>query len=191
MLGRVGIGEGKRQVQQQEAESPPRLALLGFHRLASSMLHDLERDHPELVPDVLVVDFNVALHDRIRARGARVAYGNFANPATLQHSGVLEADVIVSTIPDDLLKGITNLELATQLRKLAPNAKIVVNTLRLADVPLMYEAGADYVFSWPTEASLGVVPAVCAALNGDLRGFLETRRLEAGELLVQRDEVLN
>lgn len=191
MLGRVGIGEGKRQVQQQEAESPPRLALLGFHRLASSMLHDIERDHPEILPDLLVVDFNVALHDRIRARGARVVYGDFANPATLQHSGVLEADVIVSTIPDDLLKGITNLELATQLRRLAPKAKIVVNTLRLADVPLMYEAGADYVFSWPTEASLAVVPAVCAALNGDLRGFLETRRLEAGELLVQRDEVLN
>lgn len=190
-LSRVGITQGKRRVPAQEAASPPRIALLGFHRLASSMLHDLERDHPELVPDVLVVDFNVALHEKIRARGARVAYGDFASPATLQHAGVLDAEVIVSTVPDDLLKGVTNLELATQLRRLAPRARIVVNTLRLRDVPAMYEAGADYVFSWPTETSLGVVPAVYAALNGDIRGFLETRRLEVGEQLAERNEVLD
>src|SRR5690606_40015204 len=135
LLQRVGIGERERYAAPEEAEAPPRVALLGFHRLASSMLHDLERDHPEILRDVLVVDFNVALHDGIRARGARVVYGDFANPATLQRSGVLEADVIVSTVPDDLLKGIDNLQLAAQLRRLAPGAKVVVNTPRLADVP--------------------------------------------------------
>jgi hypothetical protein len=55
----------------------------------------------------------------------------------------------------------------------------------------MYEAGADYVFSWRNETSLGLVPAVFAALNGDLQGFLQTRRLEAGETLLQRQEVLD
>lgn len=191
LLRLLGLREGDRNAPAPAADRPPRLVLLGFHRLASSMLHDLERTHPEILPDTLVIDFNVALHDRIRQSGARVIYGDIANPSTLQHSGVGDADVIVSSIPDDLLKGITNLELAHQVRKLAPRAKLVVNAIRFGDVAPMYEAGADYVFSWRTETSLGVVPAVCAALNGDIAGFLQTRRLEAGETLLQRTEVLD
>jgi Kef-type K+ transport system membrane component KefB len=191
LLRLVGIREGARNAPVVEDESAPRLVLLGFHRLASSLLHDLKRTHPEILPQTLVIDFNVALHDRIREYGARVVYGDIANPATLQHSGLAEADVIVSTIPDDILRGITNLELARQLRRMAPNATIVVQAVRFVDVDQMYEAGADYVFSWRSETALGVVPAVCAALNGDIAGFLQTRRLEAGELLRDRNEVLD
>lgn len=191
LLRLFGLREGGGDAPALDEESAPRLVLLGFHRLASSLLHDLRRTHPEILPDTLVIDFNVALHDRIRTTGARVMYGDIANPATLQHSGLADADVIVSTIPDDLLRGITNLELARQLRRLAPKARIVVQAVRFVDVDRMYEAGADYVFSWRSETSLGLVPAVCAALNGDISGFLQARRLEAGGLLRDRDEVLD
>jgi Kef-type K+ transport system membrane component KefB len=185
LLGMVGIKEGSRTgpVSQpaEGGERPPRLVLLGFHRLASSILYDLERSHAALLPEVLVIDFNVALHDRIRARGAQVVYGDIANPETLAHTGVDEAEIIVCTIPDDILKGITNLELARQLRKLAPKAHVIVNAVRLADVERMYEAGASYVFSWRTETALGVVPALRAALNGHLHDFIDARRAELGE----------
>ena len=50
----------------------------------------------------------------------------------------------------------------------------------------MYEAGANYVFSWRTETALGVVPAVCAALNGDLADFVLSPFGTA-----ERDEVLS
>lgn len=178
-----------RQTPVEDAETPPRLVFLGFHRLASSLLQDLQSTHPELIPDTLVIDFNVAIHDRIRSRGPRVIYGDIANPATLSHSGLHDADVIICTISDDILKGITNLELTKQLRKIAPKAKILVNAVRLSDMPGIYAAGADYVFSWRTEAAIGVVPALCAALNGDLGGFMESRRREFGDPAT-RDEVL-
>ncbi|MFV8752233.1 cation:proton antiporter [Nannocystaceae bacterium ST9] len=165
-----------------------RLAFLGFHRLASSLLQDLQRLHPQLLGDTLIVDFNVAIHERIRERGPQVVYGDIANPGTLSH--VAHADVIICTISDDILKGITNLELTRQLRRLAPTAKILVNVVRLKDIPLLYAAGADYVFSWRTEASIGVVPAICAALNGDIAGFLDSRRRELGDA-GERDEVLD
>jgi hypothetical protein len=175
--------------QEAEPEQPPRLVFLGFHRLASSLLQDLQAIHPGLIQDTLVIDFNVAIHERIRARGPRVIYGDISNPSTLNHSGINEADVIICTISDDILKGITNLELTKQLRKIAPKAKILVNAVRLSDMPGIYEAGADYVFSWRTEAAIGVVPAMCAALNGDLDGFMEARRREFGDP-AKRDEVL-
>jgi Kef-type K+ transport system membrane component KefB len=186
LLAMVGIRDGDRKAAAPQQEAPPRVVLLGFHRLASSLLFELERRHADLLPDVLVVDFNVALHDKIRDRGARVVYGDIANPATLAHTGVDAAEVVVCTIPDDILKGITNLELARQLRRIAPDARIVVNAIRLADIAPMYEAGADYVFSWRTETAMGVVPAIYAALNGNLSDFLGSRRVELGE---DRDRV--
>lgn len=167
-----------------------RLAFLGFHRLASSLLQDLQNLYPELLAETLVVDFNVAIHPRIAERGPKVVYGDVANPATLGSSGIANAEVIICTISDDILKGITNLELTRQLRRLAPEAKILVNAVRLADIPQIYAAGADYVFSWRTETSLGVVPAICAALNGDIHGYLDARRRELGDTL-GRDEVLD
>jgi Kef-type K+ transport system membrane component KefB len=158
-----------------------RLALLGFHRLASSLLSDLQRSHPDLVRDVLVVDFNVALHDRIRATGARCVYGDVSNPETLRHSGVAEAHVVVSTVSDDILKGTNNEAIARTVRALNPKALIIANAVRIADIPAIRAAGADYVFAWRTETARGVLPAVCAALEGDLPGFVASRRIEDGE----------
>jgi Kef-type K+ transport system membrane component KefB/voltage-gated potassium channel Kch len=188
-LGWLGIRDD-RDAPATEAEQKVRLAFLGFHRLASSLLQDLERLYPELLVDTLVIDFNVAIHERIRERGPRVVYGDIANPATLGGSGIAHADVIICTISDDILKGITNLELTRQLRRLAPEAKILVNAVRIADIQPIYAAGADYVFSWRTEAAIGVVPAICAALNGDIHGFLDTRRRELGDV-GERKEVLD
>ena len=79
---------------------------------------------------------------------------------------------------------------ANRMRKIAPNAKIIANAVQLRDIPKIYAAGADYVFSWRTETSLGVVPALCAALNGNIEGFIEARRNEFGDLLA-RKEVLD
>jgi Kef-type K+ transport system membrane component KefB len=187
LLAMVGIHEGSRSKPAAEASTdtesdrPARVVLLGFHRLASSLLYEIDRSHRTLMSEVLVVDFNVALHDRIRERGARVIYGDISNPETLTHTGVGEAEIVVCTIPDDILKGITNLELTRQLRRIAPDAHIIVNAIRLADIEPMYQAGASYVFSWRTETALGVVPALRAALNGQLGDFIESRRAELGE----------
>lgn len=190
LLGMFGLREGQRDAPVLAPDKPPRLVLLGFHRLASSLLHELGDEHRIPLADVLIVDFNVAIHDEIRRRGARVVYGDIANPATLAHSGVAEAEVIISTVPDDILEGITNLELTRQLRRMAPEARLLVNAVRLADVAAMYEAGADYVFSWRVETAHAVVPALHAALNGDLRGFAEAEQVERGDLR-RRVEVLD
>jgi Kef-type K+ transport system membrane component KefB len=189
-LSWIGIRDDHAVAEAKSEHPPARLVFLGFHRLASSLLQDLQTQHPRIVQDTLVIDFNVAIHESIRARGPRVVYGDISNPATLQGSGITHADVIVCTISDDILKGITNLELTRQLRKIAPGAVLLVNAVRLRDIPAIYAAGADYVFSWRTEASVGVVPAICAALNGDILGFVDSRQREFGDP-AKRDEVLD
>ncbi|MFO0677430.1 MAG: cation:proton antiporter [Polyangiaceae bacterium] len=149
----------------------PTIILLGCHRLTSSLLFDLVRAHPDIAEEISIVDFNVSIHPALRAAGFHVHYGDITTRETLVHAHVDKAKVIVSTIPDDLLKGTSNLQLAQTLKKLAPDAKVVVNAVKLSDVDAMYAAGADYVFSWRTETSRGLLPMIEAAINGTFDDF--------------------
>lgn len=189
ILNRVGIrSRGTRA--EGESHEAPRLVLLGFHRVGSALLADLERLHPDLVPHTLVVDTNAAIHPEIERRGARVLYGDVASIEVLRHAGVDAAEVIVSTVPDELLKGTSNEQIVRQLRRLAPNAAIIANCTKVSQVAALREAGADHVFRAPTEIALGILPAIYAALNANLPSYLEALADEHGAL-EQRAEVLD
>ena len=190
LLRLFGMKPPPRHSLAEDHGEHPRIVLLGFHRLASSLLHDLEAEHPDLVRRVLVVDLNVSLHDALRARGVRVVYGDISNPDTLKHAHLDSAEVILSTVPDDLLKRTSNLQLARVARKLAPSAKIVVNAVRLSEASAMYAEGADYVFSWRTETAHGLIPAIEAMLDDRGEDYLETRR-RTGRDVTERDELLD
>jgi len=175
---------------EAEDHDAPRLVLLGFHRVGSALLAELERVHPDLLPHTLVVDVNTTLHDEIRKRGVHVAYGDIASMEVLRHEGVDTAEVIVSTLPDELLRGTTNEVLVRQLRQLAPNAAIIANSTRVSQATALLAAGADHVFRGPTEIALGVLPAVYAALNAELPSYLDALAEEHGTL-ADRREVLD
>jgi Kef-type K+ transport system membrane component KefB len=173
-----------------EAEDAPRLVLLGFHRVASALLADLERLHADLLPLTLVVDTNANIHPEIRKRGVQVTYGDITSVEVLRHAGVGAAEVIVSTVPDELLKGTSNEQLVRQIRQLAANAVIIANCTRVSQVAALRAAGADHVFRAPTEVALGVLPAIYAALNANLPQFVESLEEEHGRLEA-RAEVLD
>jgi Kef-type K+ transport system membrane component KefB len=189
LLTRLGIKPPPERTKEEKEKAAHRLVILGFHRIASALLHDIERFHPELIPQMVVIDTNVGIHNRIRETGVEVKYGDISNRETLKHAGVDGAEVIVSTVPDDLLRGTSNVALTRTLRALNPTAMIIVNAVRTSDVPKLYEAGATYTFMWPIESSRGVLPAIYAAFNGNLEEFLAARRLEYGRLS-ERKEVL-
>ncbi|MGE0233380.1 MAG: cation:proton antiporter [Flavobacteriaceae bacterium] len=186
-LTKIGMKEPDRAAQEQEHRY--RLALLGFHRIASSLLHDISRSDPELARQTLVVDFNVALHDSIRALGAHVHYGDLSNEETLLHSGIDKADILISTVPDDLLRGFDNCRLVEMIRKNNPSATIIANAVTFEACKAIYEAGADYVFMQRVESARGLNEALRAALKGSLPDYRAIRWLEDGKPEV-RDEVL-
>ena len=188
VLDLVGIRSRGLRPEAEGAEVP-RLVLLGFHRIGSALLADLERLHADLIPQTLIVDTNAAVHDEIRRRGAQVLYGDLASVEVLRHGGVDAAEVIVSTVPDELLKGTTNAQLVRQLRQLAPNAAIIANCTRVSEVAALRAAGADHVFRAPTEIALGVLPAIYAALNASLPSYLEALEEEHGALEARREVI--
>jgi voltage-gated potassium channel Kch len=174
VLDRLGVrSRGVRP--EAEAETQPRLVLLGFHRVASALVAELERVHPSLVASTLVIDINAAVHDQLRARGVQVVYGDIGNAEVLRHAGVESAEVIVATVPDELLKGVTNLSLVRLVRSLAPEAKLFACATRASDASTLRAAGADHVFRPPSEVAQGLVPAIGAALDGAWDGFAAAR----------------
>jgi Kef-type K+ transport system membrane component KefB len=175
---------------ETEADTPPRLVLLGFHRIGSALLADLERLHPDLVPHTLVIDTNATIHDEIRRRGAHVIYGDITSHEVLRHAGVAAAEVIVSTVPDELLKGTTNAQIARLIRQLAPRAMIIANCTTTSQVAALRAAGADHVFRVPTEVALGILPAIYAALNANLPSYVSAMEKRHGTL-EQRAEVID
>jgi Kef-type K+ transport system membrane component KefB len=166
-----------------------RLVILGFHRIASSLLHNLSRDDPSLVKETLVIDFNVALHDKIRQTGAHVEYGDLSNPDTLHHAGVDRARVVVSTVSDDLMRGTDNTKLVAAVRKINPHAIIVANAVNLKDAQAMYAAGANYVFLSRFDSASALQEAIGMALNGSLSDYKAARDMEHGRPW-ERNEVL-
>ncbi|MGD2137777.1 MAG: cation:proton antiporter [Gammaproteobacteria bacterium] len=155
-------------VADAEAEKSYSLALLGFHRITSSLLHELGKTHPELLGETLVVDFNVNIHEKIAALGPAVKYGDLCSAETLIHAGVDRARVIACTIPDDVLKGTTNEQIVRMARHINPEAVIIANAIELQDSRRLYAAGADFVFLQRVETAKAVERAIEKALGGEI-----------------------
>lgn len=165
------------------------LALLGFYRDASSLLHELSVNNPVSLHKTLVIDFNVAIHDKIRAMGCHVDYGDLSNSETLLHAGVDKAKVIMCTVPDYLLRGTTNAQLVKTVRKLCPNAIIVANAVEVKNSKEIYDGGADFVYMSRVETAHTLENILSKALAGTLAEY-HKQTIEVHGQLHERSEVL-
>jgi len=163
-----------------------RIYLLGFFWTASSLFEELNNASPDLVNDLAVVDFNPQVNMELRRRGITVIYGDISRRATLLHAGIETAEIIISTVPNAILRGTTNQRLVQELREMNPKAKIIAHAELLADVPKLYAAGADFV-SLPRLMEAKVLRDVIVAAQ---ENRLEEKRAELEGALRQRQEVL-
>ena len=167
-------------------EKSARIFLLGFSWTASSLLEEVGRAKPALLPEIQVVDFNPQVNEKLRQRGVRVTYGDISQRDTLHHAGVSHAQIIICSLPDAVLKGTSNHKLLRQLRELNPKAHIIVHAERLVDIPALYTAGANYV----SAPRLLEAANLLHALDTAEKNLLEEKRQEQVEELDGRNEVI-
>jgi len=163
-----------------------RILILGFFRAASALLSEIERQNPELLDQIGVVDFNPVVFQNLASRGVHVTYGDISNVDTLVHAGVGKAEIIILSVPDSLLKGATNEKLVRHVRSLNETAKIISTADLLADVADHYAAGADYVAVTRLSDAhelFSVIEAIDNGLLDDKRGEIDARLRERGEVL--------
>ena len=167
-------------------EKPKRICLLGFSWTASSLIEEISRDQSALLPDIVVVDFNPQVYEQLRKRGVQVIYGDITQRDVVHHAGVAECEIIICSLPNMVLKGADNLKMLRQLRELNLEAKIIVHAELLADIPVLYAAGASFVIAPRLLEAADLLHAIEAAE----KNLLDQKRGEQLKQLEGRNEVI-
>lgn len=147
IAGRLGLHD--KQTMQAPAgghgHGGADIVVLGYFRIARAFLDRLKALHPSWAGRTLIVDYNAALSKKLQDDGFGWAYGDLSHPETLGHCGIEDARVIVCTISDTFLKGITTRRLLQNLKQLAPGARIVMVGEDESDRTDLTALGAHYV----------------------------------------------
>ena len=167
-------------------EKSKRICLLGFSWTASSLLAEIERNRPDLLAEIVVIDFNPVVHEKLKARTVHAVYGDITARDVLHHAGAGHAEFIICSLPNMVLKGADNLKMLRQLRELNPVAKIIVHAELLADVPKLYAAGASYV----TAPRLLEAADLRQVVEAHEQNLLEQKQQAQLKQLEQRPEII-
>ena len=187
IMVRVGFKDLKSAVTDEQAAPPKDIALLGFFRVASAFIREIEDGAANLKDKIVVVDFNPQVLRRLPRHGIKVVYGDVSNPETLHHAGIDDAKIVISTISDELLVGTNNLRLIHRMNRIAPKARIIVTAESPARAVKLYDAGADYVYL-PNQLAAQHLLTIVERL---LRGEPVVLREEELERLLERNEVMD
>lgn len=187
-LGMIGFREP--ETLDEEKREAIELMVLGIHRDASSFMNELANAYPKVIPNTVVVDFNIAIHPRIRELGIKVKYGDIANEESLIHAGADRAKIILCTIPDDLLRGINNQELVRMLRRINPGATIISNAIEMKRSEAVKQAGADVVYMPRLEVARGVLDAFAHVYEGRVDAYVDKQHETFGHY-GSREEIMN
>ncbi len=161
LLQKLGLKDIQSAQHEDEIAVGREIALLGFYRTASSLVHELISNEQNkntairLKDRIVVVDFNPEIHESLQSRGIKVVYGDISHLDTLHHAGIQDVKIVISTIPDTILVGTDNLKIIKHIKEICPHAKIIVTAESIERALTMYAEGADYVF----------IPRILAAQN--------------------------
>ncbi|MEW6754986.1 MAG: cation:proton antiporter [Candidatus Latescibacterota bacterium] len=106
----------------------------------------------------LVIELNPETVRRERGRGEPIAFGDASQAAVLQHAGVGQARILVSTIPDPAAGRLT----VSVARQLNPRLHIIARTRFVQEVQPLHGLGADEVIPEEFETSVSIFARVLA-----------------------------
>jgi Trk K+ transport system NAD-binding subunit len=131
-----------------------------------------------------VIDFNPTVMRELRHRSISCIYGDIAHADTLRHAGIENAELVVSSITDEILRGTNNLRLLRNIRADCPRAKVMLSSEHIAQALFFYEAGADFVYI-PRLHSASQIAGILK--KGLVEGFDAVREAEIKHLTLRRE----
>lgn len=195
LLKKLGLKDIQSAVHEDEIGVGREIALLGFFRTASSLIHELISSEQNkstalrLKDRLVVVDFNPEVHKSLQSMGIKVVYGDISHPDTLHHAGIQDVKIVISTIPDTILVGTDNLKIIKHIKEICPHAKIIVTAESIERALKMYAEGADYVFIPRILAAKNLTEMIDIILKNKFKKLSSIVKNEIG-LLQSRNEII-
>lgn len=188
-LGFKDIGSGENDERYPEHRD---IAILGFFTTASSLINEMEtydnsnEDGAKILDKVMVIDFNPEVHKKLISKGIKAYYGDISHFDTLVTSGIENAQIVISTIPDSLLVNTSNKKLLSNIKSVAPNASVIVTAESPGLAIELYENGADYVLMPRVLSAEDLMSVLKTFMSHDAEEILK----DEVEMLRTRDEIL-
>lgn len=191
ILEKVGfpdhISKEAKKADLDSSTPPPGIVILGLYREASSLLYEIQTRYAEdLLNQILVVDLNPEAHQELKRKNINCQYGDISSVDTLRQLDFQRAQIIISSIPDKILKGTTNMKLLKTLKRLAPESSIIVTADSIQLARELYAEGASFVFI-PRLVSADHLLDTILRLQRDEAAVM---RIKARELLAERQEII-
>ncbi|MDH4263876.1 MAG: cation:proton antiporter [Spirochaetia bacterium] len=101
------------------------IIILGCHRGAREMLDIISFLNPAFLKKILVIDYNMESLRELQVMNVGTLFGDISSLDTLKHAHIENAEFILSTIPDMLLKNTDNEKIIKMCKDLAPKAQII------------------------------------------------------------------
>jgi len=195
ILRKCGLRDIRTAGQEHPDPGRKEIVLLGFHRTASSFLHEIlqldqnRKPRARLMDKLVVIDFNPETHEPLQRLGVKVIYGDVSNLDMLKHADIHDIKIAVSTIPDKILVGTDNVKLIKMIKTICPHAKIIVTAESSGRALQMYKEGADYVFLQHILAATNIIETVTMMLKKEHNEMASVVKREIS-MLEQRNEIL-
>jgi hypothetical protein len=123
ILNKLGLHDfTETGIKPVDPAGKPKIFVLGFFWTASSLLEEITRHAPHLLRELVVIDYNPNVNRELRERCVPVVYGDITQRDTLLHAGIADAEVIVCSLPNSILRGASNLKL---LSLSTPNSSLI------------------------------------------------------------------
>jgi len=143
LLGRKAAGGDEAAGHEEEEHRD--IVLLGFHRIAAMLMATFAHERPELLKRVHIICGNDEVAKVMKDRSVKVSYADIGAPEVLEHIHHGMPRLVISTLPDSLLAGISNLKLLRNMQEVWPDAQHVVTADTRRSAFQMYGCGASYV----------------------------------------------
>jgi len=139
-------GGGQTSEGEEHSHGHRDVVFLGFHKVAATLIYDIasETGH-HLIDKIHVVDFNENVLEKLRSKGVGTSYGDISSPDVLEHCVHGEVNLVISTIPDTMLRGTSNMALLKVAKQVWPTTSVIVTADDPVECQKLYNAGADYV----------------------------------------------
>lgn len=126
-----------RELEDIPERSEKHIIVCGCHRMGSRIADTLKK----LGRDFLVVDYNPDIIKQLLEQRIPCIYGDMGDSEILERIDLKDAEIVISTIPDQD----ANLLLILEAKKRNPETLIFITADHLNQALELYNAGADYV----------------------------------------------